>query len=127
MKKLLFLLFIMTSCVAVKETKLAEDEMFVTRKYVGNFITYVYTEPERLGNPSIVWIKTTQDSVYGKLSILSKECKFERGERLYIRRTYYTMGLSGYWSYQLESDKDNKPYRLSEFQYDKKIRVQSWF
>ncbi|HUX56460.1 MAG TPA: hypothetical protein VMV77_05770 [Bacteroidales bacterium] len=128
MKKQLFifLVVVLSSCATVRESSLPEDELFLTRKYIGNFIEYRHTSPERLGDPHIIWIKTTIET-YGKISAYSKECSFSEGDRLFIRRTYYMPGgWSGYWMYQIESDK-SVSYRLSEFQYDNKLLVQTWF
>ena len=102
------------------------DRLFLRRKYVGNFLDYRHTPPERVTDPHIVWIKTTQDSIYGKLSVLSKECEFEEGDRLFLRRKYVTPGVWGYWEYQIENDK-KVFYKLSEFQHDRKVPVQSLF
>ena len=116
-----------SSCATTKDSGvIPEDELIVTRKYVGNFLDYRHTPPERVTDPHIVWIKTTQDSIYGKLSVLSKECEFEEGDRLFLRRKYVTPGVWGYWEYQIENDK-KVFYKLSEFQHDRKVPVQSLF
>ncbi|HUX56011.1 MAG TPA: hypothetical protein VMV77_03490 [Bacteroidales bacterium] len=128
MKKQLFifLVVVLSSCATVRESSLPEDELFLTRKYVGNFIEYRHTEPERLGDPHLIWIKTTQDTIYNKISAYSKDCQFNVNDRLYIRRIYYSPGITNhYWMYQIESDK--LLYRLSKFQFDNKILVQTWF
>lgn len=105
-----------------------EDELFITRKYVGDFIEYSYTKPEKFNDPHLIWIKTTQESTYGKISAYSKTCKFQPGERLYIRRFYFNRGgVWGDWTYQIESDIDNVSYMLSQFQAGNKILDQSWF
>lgn len=121
------LLNFFSSCATTKDAgAIPEDELIVTRKYVGNFLDYRHTPPERVTDPHIVWIKTTQDSVYGKLSVLSRECEFEEGDRLFLRRKYVTPGVWGYWEYLIENDK-NVFYKLSEFQHDRKVPVQSLF
>jgi hypothetical protein len=121
------LLNFFSSCATTKDSgAIPEDELIVTRKYVGNFLDYRHTAPERVTDPHIVWIKTTQDSIYGKLSVLSRECEFEEGDRLFLRRKYVTPGVWGYWEYQIENDK-NVFYKLSEFQHDRKVPVQSLF
>jgi hypothetical protein len=115
------------SCVTTKKSgMLPEDEFFVTRKYIGNFMDYRHTWPETIGDAHLVWIKTTRDSTYGKISVYSKKCKFSIGDKLYLRRTYCTPGFFGYWRYQIEND-SSVFYTLSDFQYDKKILVQTWF
>jgi len=79
---LLFIIFIVASCATIKESLLTEDELFITRKYVGNFIEYRHTCPERFGVPHIIWIKTTMKDTYGKISAYSRDCKFIEGEML---------------------------------------------
>ena len=130
MKKLLFLLLtgVIISCSTAKKSSslLQEDEFFVTRKYIGNFLDYRQTGPDTFGAPHLIWIKTTMDSTYGKVSAYSKKCEFSAGDRLYLRRVYFSPGISGYWMYQIENDA-SVYYRVSEFQYDNKVLVQTWF
>ena len=129
MKKGVFILFMVLgiSCAtSEKSGLLPEDELFVTRKYVGNFIDYKHTGPISFGSPHIIWIKTTRDTVYGKISAYSQSCKFARGDRLYLRRVYQSPGFFGYWMYQIENENDVW-YKISEFQHDNKVLVQTWF
>jgi hypothetical protein len=129
MKKYGFILMIVLgiSCATTKKSgMLPEDEFFVTRKYIGNFLDYRHSEPATIGDPHLIWIKTTQDSTYGNISVYSKKCEFSHGDKLYLRRTYFTPGFFGYWRYQIEND-SSVYYTLSEYQYDKKILVQTWF
>jgi hypothetical protein len=123
-----FCLVVLTSCATTKQSSLQEDQLFLTRKYVGNFVEYRQYVPEKFGNPYLIWIKTTMDSTYGKISAYSQKCEFNKGDRLFIKRNYYSPGSAfGYWIYQIES-KDNKVfYRLSEFQHESKVLVQTWF
>jgi len=129
MKKALFLLMAvgLSSCATINHSDtLPEDQLFQTRKYVGAFVEFRHTKPERFGSPHLVWIKTTEEDVFGKICIYSRKCEFKPGERIYIRRIYYAPSVtSGYWMYQLESN-DNH-YRLRQFQLDRKILVQAWF
>jgi hypothetical protein len=124
---LIFLTFLFISCATTEKAGLLpEDELSITRKYIGNFIDYRYTEKARFGDPHIIWIKTTQDSTYGKISAYSRKCDFKPGERLYLRRVYQSPGVFGYWLYQIEND--NKVwYKISEFQNGNKVLAQSWF
>ena len=130
MKKLLFLVLmgLIFSCSTTKKPSslLKEDEFFLTRKYIGHFIDYRYTGPETFGGPHIIWIKTTMDSTYGKISAYSKKCEFSAGDKIYLRRTYTTPGIFGHWEYQIEND-SSVYYRVTEFQNDNKIIVQTWF
>ena len=115
------------SCATTQKSGLLpEDELFVTRKYVGDFIESRHTASVSFGSPHIIWIKTSQDSLYGKISAYSRKCEFLPGDRLYLRRVYQSPGMFGYWVYQIENDKDIW-YKISEFQHDNKVLVQTWF
>jgi len=103
-----------------------EDILYVTRRYIGNYEDYRHTAPARFGDPHLIWIKTSQDSTYGKISAYSRDCKFSSGDRLYLRRTYVTPGIYGYWMYQIEND-SSQFYRVCEYQNDKKVLIQSWY
>jgi hypothetical protein len=114
------------SCAtADKSGLLAEDEMFVARKYVGNFTNYCYTGPHDFGWPNTIWIETTQESVYGKIPAYSLRCEFQPGESLYIRRAYQSTGIYGYWIYQIENE-NNVWYKLSEFQCGNNVLAKSF-
>ncbi len=130
MQKLFFLALIVVyiSCSPANKTSstLKEDELYITRKYVGNFIDYKYTGPVSFGGPHIIYIKTTLDTTYSQISAYSEKCEFSAGDKLYLRRTYSTSGGFGYWFYQIEND-SSVFYRISEFLDDDKILVQSWF
>jgi hypothetical protein len=105
-----------------------EDKLTLTRKYVGNYVEYRQHVPEKFGEPFLIWIKTTMDSTYGKISAYSEKCDFQKGDRLYIRRIQLSPGpLSTYWEYQIESDDNPVHYKLSEFQHDRKNLISSWF
>jgi hypothetical protein len=124
----LLLIVSSVSCVTTKQASIPEDRLLQTRKYVGIFLDYRHTAPERFGDPNLIWIKTTMEDNYGKISAYSKDCKFTEGERLFIRRIYYAPGgVTGYWIYQIESRDESINYRLSEYQYDKKQLVQALF
>jgi hypothetical protein len=104
-----------------------EDEFLMTRKYVGVFLDYRHTGPSTSDGPNIIWIKTSMEKNFGKLSAYGKNCDFTMGDKLYIRRTFFSPGdVSGYWIYQIEND-STVYYRLSEFQYDKKVYVETLF
>jgi hypothetical protein len=106
-----------------------EDEFLITRKYVGDFLDYRHTGQDNSDFPNIIWIKTSMDKTFGKLSALGKNCDFTPGDHLYIRRIFYSPGDvsgSGYWIYQIENDSSTY-YRLSEFQYDKKVYIETLF
>jgi hypothetical protein len=106
---------------------LTEDKLFISRKYIGNFIDYRHTGPEDANGPNIIWIKTTMESTFGKISAYGKKCDFTVGEKLYLKRSYYAPGgISGYWVYQVEND-SSVYYRATDFQHDRKIAAESWF
>jgi hypothetical protein len=131
MKKGLFLLLMLLiiSCSTAKKSSslLEEDELFMTRKYVGNFLDYRYTGPETFDGPNLIWVKTSMDNTYGKISAYGKKCEFNVGDKIYLKRTYYTPGgVFGYWVYSIEND-SSVYYRVSGFQYDNKVLVQTWF
>lgn len=130
MKKLIYPIFlvILASCATTKQPAVKEDTMVLTRKYVGNFIEYRQHVPEKFGEPYLIWIKTTMDSTYGKISAYGERCDYVKGDRLYIRRIQLSPGpVSTYWEYRIESDDNPLTYRLSEFQHDRKSLISSWF
>jgi len=105
---------------------LKEDELYITRKYLGEFVDYQYTGPRSFGGPHLIWIRTTLDTTYNQISVYSKKCEFSVGEKIYLRRTYSTSGVFGYWFYQIEND-SSFYYKVSELRDDDKILVQTWF
>jgi hypothetical protein len=129
MKRLLFIGFILlAACASTKQSSVQEDSILITRKYVGNYLDYRQHIPEKLGEPYLIWIKTTMDSTYGKISAYGERCDFKVGDRLYIKRNMLSPGvLSTYWEYQIESEDNSVTYRLSEFQHDRKNLISSWF
>jgi len=106
---------------------LTEDKLFISRRYIGNFIDYRHTGPEEANGPNIIWIKTSMESTFGKISAYGKKCDFSVGEKLYLKRSYFSPGgISGYWVFQIEND-SSVYYRATDFQHDRKIAVESWF
>ena len=104
-----------------------EDKLFISRKYVGNFVDYRQTGPKDYNGPNLIWIKTTMDATFGKISALGKKCDFSVGDKLYLKRAYYSPGgIFGYWEYQIEND-NSVYYRLTDFQYDHKVDAESLF
>jgi hypothetical protein len=130
MKILLFLILtvMVASCSTYTKSSLQqEDQLVVTRKYMGDFIEYRHTGAETMSGPNIIWIKTSLDSTYGKISAYGKKCDFSPGERLYIRRILYSPGgVSGYWEYRIEND-SSLFYKVTEFQHDRKVSAQTLF
>jgi hypothetical protein len=131
MKKLLFLLVLAltVSCGSSKKafSGIAEDELIITRKYVGVFMDYRHTGPENYDGPNIIWVKTSMEDVYGKISVYGKKCEFSEGDRLYLRRTFYSPGIvSGYWVFTLEND-SSVSYRATDLQHDREVFIKTWF
>lgn len=132
MKKLGLLIIVAlvaASCGSVKHMFAPrEDGLVMTRKYIGTFIEYRSTPPARFGDPNLIWIKTSMEGTYGRISAYSRDCEFKPGESVYIRKVFIMPGgVSGYWSYQVESEDEKTVYRLTEFQNDKKVLVETWF
>jgi hypothetical protein len=121
-------LILLSSCATTQKPKVPEDSLMLTRKYVGNFIEYRQHIPEKLGEPYLIWIKTTMDSTLGKITAYGERCDFKQGDRLYIKRIHLSPGpISSYWEYRIESDDNPVTYRLSEYQSDRKNLIKNWF
>jgi len=130
MKKLLFIISTI-ACVScsVSHTAsevLGEDELFITRKYVGSYLDYRHTGSEDFAGPNVIWIKTTMDSIYGKIAAYGRKCDFTSGDRLYLKRVYSTPGVMGYWTYQIEND-SSVFYEVMKFQSDKDYFIEKLF
>jgi hypothetical protein len=90
-------------------------------------VDYRQTGPSDSNGLNLIWIKTTLDKTFGKISAFGKKCEFSVDDKLYIKRTYYSPGVvSGYWVYQIEND-SSVYYRLTDFQHDRKVSVETWF
>lgn len=124
---LLILTCTAVSCITGnKSPSLNDDEkLSVTRIYVGNYLDYQHTTADSKGNPDLIWINTSRDSIHGKISAYSKECHFEPGERLYLRRVLLANGKSEAWVYQIENA-DTVNYMLNEYQAHKRGMVDAW-
>jgi hypothetical protein len=131
MRRLGFLLVMLIgiSCTVTKKTGfLPEDQLFVTRKYVGNFVEGQVTAPSFFGSPHILLITTTLDSLYGKISAYSRKCDFQPGERLFVRRVYQTSDVFGSWVYQIENENTVKvSYQIREMRNGNKVLAQDWY
>lgn len=117
------------SCNPLKKSSSAvqEEDLIITRRYVGDFIEYRHTGPENYEGPNIIWVKTSLESQYGKISAYGKKCEFSPGDRLYLRRIFYSPGIvSGYWVYMLEND-SSVSYRATDLQHDREVLIKTWF
>ena len=125
----MMLLTIAVSCSPLKKnvSSVQEDDLIMTRKYVGDFIEYRHTGPENHEGPNIIWIKTTLENQFGKISAYGRKCEFAEGDRLYLRRVYYSPGIvTGYWVYILENDAAVE-YRATDLQHDREVFIKTWF
>jgi hypothetical protein len=129
MKKFIFIsLAFIVSCATTQKSSVQEDSLMLTRKYVGNFVEYRQHIPEKLGEPYLIFIKTTLDSAYGKITAYGERCDFRKGDRLYLKRTQLSPNpITTYWEYRIESDDNPVYYRLSEYQSDRKNLIKNWF
>ncbi len=126
---LLMLLAVAASCSPLRKgsSALPEEDLIITRKYVGDFIEYRHTGPENYEGPNIIWVKTTMESEFGKISAYGKKCDFAPGDRLYLRRVFYSPGIvSGYWVYIIEND-SSVSYRATDLQHDREVFIKAWF
>jgi hypothetical protein len=126
------LLLLILVCTAVSCTTgikpasvIEEDKLYMTRIYVGNFLDSQYTKSDPYGNPDLIWITTSQDTLYGKISVYGKECLFTPGERLYLRRILSVNRKSEAWVYQIENS-TTASYLVYEYQVHNKGLVESW-
>jgi hypothetical protein len=129
-KALLLILIVLTaSCSSLKRTfsDNKESDLVKTRKYIGEYIDHRLTGPENYDGPNIIWIKTSMEDVYGVISVYGRRCDFTLGDRLYLRRVFYSPGIvSGYWVYYIENDA-SVSYRATDLQHDREVYIKSWF
>lgn len=126
---LLMLVAMMASCSTLRKgtSAIPEDDLIITRKYVGDFLEYRHTGPENYEGPNIIWIKTSMENQYGKISAYGRKCDFAEGDRLYLRRIFYSPGIvSGYWVYVIEND-GTVSYRATDLQHDREVFIKTWF
>ena len=124
----LFFIVVIISCSRFTQntSSVKDDELYITRRYIGDFLDYKKSSAGSFGVPPIVWIKTTRDSVYSNISVYSNKCEFSVGDKLYLRRKYSFSSGFGYWFYQIEND-SSIFYQIKEFADDNKVLVQRWF
>jgi hypothetical protein len=128
MKKLVILILIgiLISCSPAKKTSslLQEDQVIITRKYIGIFIDYSHTGPQIVGGKDLIWIKTTVYNTFGKISAYSKTCDFSVGDKIYLRPTNSAPEKFGYWEYQIENE-SAVSYKVSEFRFENNVFTRS--
>ncbi len=109
---LIIVIAILSAC-SVSESVMQEEQLMITRKYVGNLLDYRRVEGEGLLDPDVVWLKTTLESNYGKIGIYVKgELELDVNERLYLRRSHADTPGINQWNYFLESNSGEVFYRL---------------
>ena len=94
-----------------------EDQLFITRKYIGVFMGYYHTEPQITGGTDLIWIKTSVYNTFGKISAYGKTCNFSVGDKIYLKPANSSPGKFGNWVYQIEND-SSVCYKVSEFKYE---------
>jgi hypothetical protein len=128
MRKFLFLLLmgIIFSCSTTNKSSslLQNEQIFISRRYIGNFINYYHTGPQIIGDVDLIWIKTTIYNTYGKISAYGKSCEFSAGDRIYLKSLYSAPGTSKEWEYQIEND-SSVSYRVSEYRYANNVFYKS--
>jgi hypothetical protein len=129
--KMFLLMMLLTSCATLQRSTILEDEFFITNKYVGDFIGYTVVKT-KFNEPDMIAIQTNYREIYGLIYAYGTNCKFVKGERLYLTREYFEFNtIYGCWSYIIKTDYDFAPvetqYRVSEFQPDVHELISSWF
>lgn len=104
---------------------LEEDQLYITRKYIGDFLEYCHTGPQIVGGKDLIWIKTSVYTTYGKISAYGKICDFSVGDKIYLKPVSSTTGDIGNWVYQIENDFSIN-YRVSEFRFENNVFTRNW-
>ncbi len=114
------------SCSMQKKPDLfmKEDQLIQSRKYIGDFIDYCGTETDTYEHLNLVWIKTTEFNEYGQLSAFTRDCKFQPGDRIYLKSFFHTNGRFGNWEHRIENE-SSVSYRVNECLYDNRLLVQN--
>lgn len=118
---------IISSCSTSRNSSslLREDQLFVTRKYIGNFLEYCHTGPQIVGGKDLIWIKTTVFPTYGKISAYGTTCNFAVGDKIYLKPVNSTGGDLGDWVYQVENE-SSISYKVSEFRFENNVFTRNW-
>lgn len=121
---ILILTSLLISCSTTKKIE-PPDSMFVTRKYIGDFIDFRHTGPEICGGTDLIWIRTTMDKGFGKISAYGKSCNFSAGDRIYLKARFSAERITGNWEYEIGND-SLISYRVSEFRFENKSFIRTW-
>ncbi len=101
-----------------------EDQLIQSRKYIGDFVDYCGTETDTYEHMNLIWIKTTVFNEYGQLSAFTRDCKFQPGDRIYLKSFFHTNGRFGNWEHRIENE-SSVSYRVNECIYDNRLLVQN--
>ena len=65
---------ILGSCGTIKRSnvQVEEDQLMITRRYVGDYIEYRNTDPDDFTGYNLIWIRTSQDSTCGNIQLSGK-------------------------------------------------------
>lgn len=124
---LLFVTSFLISCISTNKSGLpvAEDKLFITRKYIGDFVGYVHTSPEISNGTDLIWIKTNRDNSYGKISAYGRTCRFSAGDKLYLNSKYSPGCRTGNWEYEIGND-SLVLYTVSDFRIENNKIIRTW-
>ena len=128
MKNFIFLALtgLLISCSASNKSSALqrEEELHITRKYIGTYLDYSYTAPHFTDGHDLIWIRTTVYTTFGEISAYGKKCDFSYGDKIYLKPLRSTPGNFGNWEYQIEND-DSVSYKVSDFRYENNVFVRS--
>lgn len=113
-------LLLLASCATTKPDFLPEDQMFITRKYIGDVVRC--SEPSRVNGNYITEIKINTGDL---LQVYCRKCKFTTGDRLYVRIEDLGDTFANSLVYVVESRSGT--YRISQMEYGDKLLVQESF
>jgi len=123
LNNLLVCILILSSCASSRPPLLPEDELVLTRQYVGNFVEYKDI-PQKWSYVNTMRIRTSTQTTQ-VLVVYGSKCEFKEGEQLYLKRDYTTREIWGDWEYNLENDNGTR-YKICQFDFKDKILVQLW-
>jgi hypothetical protein len=114
------------SCATSRKSTsdLQEEQIIVTRKFIGNFLEYYHTDPQLVGGADLIWIRTTVYSTFGRISAYGKTCRFYRGDKIYLRPTTSVPDNYGHWEYSIEND-SSVSYKVSDYRFENNAFIKS--
>jgi hypothetical protein len=123
---LMALMVAILSCSTAKKSDslLKEEELYSTRKYIGNFLGYYHTGPQVVDGQDLIWIKTTVYTTYGSISAYGKSCDFAIGDKIYLKTTSNGPDDYGNWEYLIENDY-LVAYKVSDIKFENNVFIRS--